>query len=546
VQYDFGLESLSTQFIAGADANLTTPRTEGEILGRNEDDDRIREYGLYTQSTTDLSERFALTLAARGDYNNIVDNLQISPRAALVFKATPSNTFRASYNRSFSSPSTNSNFLDIGAQSPIVGQDSQGNPLFLEFRGFGAARGFTFNEDRAAFLVPSDPLFGQPFRYSDVGGAYTVGAGGVAQQIQAGNIPSALQEQGLSSGQIGLLAQLLGYTAQNSLVDGPTDAASFFVQGDDGLESFGEPTNIDPLEQTTTQTYELGYKGLLGERLVVQIDGYYERKENFISPLRVQTPFVVYGGDALSQDVGAAVGQLFATTDDPNVQGLLNQLVQSGLSSEQVAGLMAGLVGGAVGGQQVGIVQPDVAFPDEPAESQDIVPGSNDLDGDGFREVAGGFLSYRNFGRVEYWGIDASVDVQATDAFSIFSNMSIVSDDFFDNEELGEEEDTNLNVALNAPSFKAKGGFDYAFENGFSFGATGNYVEGFPVRSGPYVGDVDTYFLLDLRAGYDVPSIPGLRLDVSANNVLDNEHRQFVGAPELGITIFGSATYTLQ
>ena len=543
LQYDFGLDDISTQFITGTDADITTPRTEGEILGRNEGDDQIREYGVYAQSTTDLSEKFALTLAARGDYNNIVDDFRVSPRAALVFKATSSNTFRASFNRSFSSPGTNSNFLDIGAQTitlPNV-SDANGNPYFLQFRGFGAARGFSFDEDQAAFLVPNDMFFGNTFTYSNVGGAYNAGALGLAAAIQAGDVPPELAAQGFSQQQLGALAQLLGLTAQNNLVTGDTDAANFVIEGEDGPEPFGEPSNITPLEQTTTQTFEVGYKGLLGDRLVVQLDGYYEQKEDFISPLRVQTPFVVYDGGALSQDVIGALGPVLQS-NDPNIQGLLAQL---GLPANQAAGLIGQLVGGAIGGQQVGIVQPDVAFPDAPPESQDIVPGSNaNLDADPFNDIAGGFLSYRNFGQIEYWGVDASLQLQATDALDLFGNVSFVSDDFFDNEEL-DETDTNLNVALNAPAFKAKGGFDYALDNGVSFGATGNYVEGFPVASGPYVGDVDSYFLLDLRAGYEVPSVPGLRLDVSANNVLNNEHREFVGAPELGLIIFGRATYTL-
>ena len=65
------------------------------------------------------------------------------------------------------------------------------------------------------------------------------------------------------------------------------------------------------------------------------------------------------------------------------------------------------------------------------------------------------------------------------------------------------------------------------------------------MRSGPYVGDVASYFLLDLRAGYDLPSVSGLRFDVTAKNVLDNEHREFVGAPKLGLMLLGRLTYEL-
>ncbi|HHP7239333.1 TonB-dependent receptor domain-containing protein, partial [Longibacter sp.] len=155
----------------------------------------------------------------------------------------------------------------------------------------------------------------------------------------------------------------------------------------------------------------------------------------------------------------------------------------------------------------------------------------------------GGFLSYRNFGEVSYYGIDISLTLQATDALSMFANTSILSDDFFDNEEL-EETNTSLSLALNAPAFKAKSGFDYRFDSGFSFGMTGNYVEGFPVETGPYVGEVDSYFLLDARVGYKLTSIPGLRVDITGKNILDNEHREFAGAPELGLAVFGRMQYT--
>jgi TonB dependent receptor. len=158
----------------------------------------------------------------------------------------------------------------------------------------------------------------------------------------------------------------------------------------------------------------------------------------------------------------------------------------------------------------------------------------------------GGFLSYRNFGSVEYWGIDASVQAQVTDQLDTFANVSVVSDDFFDNTEL-DETNTSLSLALNAPSFKAKGGVDYRFDGvGLSVGASGNYVEGFPVETGPYVGDVDSYFLLDAHVGYEfTDSIPGLSANLTAKNLLNNEHREFVGAPELGFMLMGRLTYEL-
>jgi len=75
---------------------------------------------------------------------------------------------------------------------------------------------------------------------------------------------------------------------------------------------------------------------------------------------------------------------------------------------------------------------------------------------------------------------------------------------------------------------------------------SGRYTEGFPVQSGSYVGDIDSYFLLDAGAGYAFDRVaPGLRLDVTVQNVLNNEHREFIGAPRIGRFAMARLTYTL-
>jgi iron complex outermembrane receptor protein len=527
-QYDFNLDPIGTQVIAGLDADITIPRTQGRILGRNEDNDRIEEYGGYAQTTTDLSEQFTLTLASRLDWNNVVDEFQVSPRAALVFKPTPTNTLRASFNRSFSSPGTNSLFLDIEAlRQPLPG----GNALV--FQGLGAADGYTFNNFRqtgtASGLLPT--IFNQPIPTGQVPLQPIFGTvvGGLAQAVQMGNF-SQLPEplRGLPPEQLSFLVSQLQQLA------GALSPQQFTTPGqlgipDDSEQGFNPvdgPTDIAPLDQTTTLTYEVGYKGVIADRVIVQVDGYYEQKEDFIGPLVTESPLLYVNPQDVNTDLQSALAPLLqgAAQNDPRVAAILNQFG----GAQQAAGFLAGVTSQQIGQGPVGVVQPD----------QDVLPGDNP------NEV-GGFLSYRNFGQVQYWGIDASVEVQATDALRLHANTSIVSDDFFDNEEL-DEEGTDLSLALNAPSFKVKGGFDYRLENGFSFGLGGNYVEGFPVETGPYVGEVDPYFTLDARLGYDVPSIPGLRINITGKNILNNEHREFAGAPELGTLILGRATYTLQ
>ena len=103
---------------------------------------------------------------------------------------------------------------------------------------------------------------------------------------------------------------------------------------------------------------------------------------------------------------------------------------------------------------------------------------------------------------------------------------------------------TDSDVALNAPAFKLRGGADYdGRPAGFLVGATAHYIDAFPVRTGPYVGTVDSYALLDMRLRSTVPSVPGLSANVTAKNVLGNAHREFVGAPALGRMIIARLAY---
>ena len=154
------------------------------------------------------------------------------------------------------------------------------------------------------------------------------------------------------------------------------------------------------------------------------------------------------------------------------------------------------------------------------------------------------FATYRNFGNVDYCGVEASVQVNATSRLNFFGNLSYVSDDFFDNTEL-DVTNTSLQLALNAPKFKAKGGFSYNVPLGFGFNVAGRYSDGFRVSSGPYSGDIESYFLLDVGAGYDLGRYaPGMSVDVLVQNLLDKEHREFIGAPKIGRLALARLNYT--
>jgi iron complex outermembrane receptor protein len=564
LQYRFDVAPFETSIITGTDINLIEPRTEGRITGRNEGDDSINLYGAYAQTTSSLTEKFDLTLAFRGDYNNVQDQVNLSPRAALVFKANSQNTFRASYNRAVSAPGTNSNFLDIAAQSQGFGEiPNSGNPndpndptdqYRLVFRGLGAVDGYTFdnfrNTNDVTFSLPTSVIPGFPLaeffgEEQNLGNlaylpALAVTAGGLQEQLAGIQSPDELPAGFDTVEQFRAFVQAAGAVAQahggSPQALAPGDAVLGIPDDSNlGYRTVDGPTDIAPLEQTTTQTVEVGYKGIFASKLLINIDAFYERKNDFIGPLLVESPLVYF-------DPAFLAGRIGELSTNPQVQGAIQQFASArGISFDEAVQQLAG----AFGGTPTAVVQPDQAVLPGDGAGGERVDGAVDTDGDGIEDVVGAFLSYRNFGQVEYFGVDVSAEFRATEQLDVFANASYISDDFFDNEEL-DEADQDLSIALNAPQFKTRGGLRYRFDNGLGLNGAATYTEGFPVRSGPYVGDVQSYFLVDLGLTYDFQdTVPGLRLSVTAKNVLDNDHREFVGAPLLGRLILGRLTYKL-
>lgn len=520
-QYNMMLADGRQNLVYGVDAEFTRPDTEGTILGRNEDDDSIDEYGAYLQSTTSLTDQVELTVALRGDYNTVQETFQVSPRAAVVYQPVRGHSFRATYNRAFSSPGTNSNFLDIVAAQ--VGG--------ITVRGRGAADGYTWERDPSLESTFGTDLVASSLLPNILGQSTGIGAphepiygllyAGLAS-TDPDVIRTILNDRGIpiTTSQTEDIIALLN--PDLTMVDGQSVGQMGIPSLSGGpLRFINELTDIQPLDQTISQTFEVGYRGVLNDKLLITADAYYSKRKNFIGPLLLETPVVLALG--LQTELTASIGDGIEANDP-----LRQALEAFGVTPEQLAGMLVEFAADDLpdSSTPIGIVQPIENDP-------------------GVGETPELMLTYRNFGQVAFWGTDVSFEYIQSDALSVFGNVSIVSDDFFDDEEI-DEEDTGLFVALNAPTLKGRLGFNYKLDAGLSFNASGRYTEGFPVRSGPYVGDVDSYFLLDVGMGYDLASYaPGLRFDLGVSNALDNRHREFVGAPQLGRMAMAKLTYDI-
>ncbi len=509
-QYDFDIMDERFRFVLGAEYELTNPVTKSTIFGRNDDHDRFAEAGAYVQSVVRLSPMLNATLAVRADRHDLFDGVQISPRAALVFKPDPAHSLRATFNRAFASPGTTNLFLDINAGAA--------GPLTIQARG--ALDGFTFQRNAQGGLIASSivpDIFGAPvpvgvpldLLYSQIYGLLSSIPASQLQTLLAGqglNLPAPIITQF-----IGLLSPDGGIT-----VTGLTPSYLGYLDpstgGVDPKSITRDVVDVPPLEYTSSEIFEAGYKGLLGERLLLAVDGYYARQQNFVSPLRIETPFVlVPDHDVLFGDLQAALAAGIADN------ATLNAALQAvGLSPGAVSELIVGLAGPGVAAflpenSPIGIVQP----------VENTTPGQL-------------LMTYRSMGKIEYYGMDVSAELLLGDRLRVFGNLSWISDTFFDAGELGEEEET-LELSMNAPTTKVKGGFAYESSGNWSVHASARHTGALEVRSGLYVGPVPKHTLLDVGAGYDLGDyLPGLRMNLSLFNVLDQRHREFPGSPQIG------------
>ena len=537
-QYDVSLLQDRERIIFGVDFEQTTPDTEGTIYGRNEDDDTITEFGAYAQSLTRISPKFDLTLAGRLDYTNIYDEVQFSPRAALVYKPSPAHSFRATYNQAFSSPGNNSLFLDI-----VAGQNPVAPPDFVILaRGRGAVDGYRFLRDPSnqqyvssdlvatsnlPYLdLPTNPETGFSFNWNtdvpvgmDLSPIYGLVFAGLSQ-LTLEEVEEALGVQ-IPPALFPILQDQL--SPEKTVVQGWVDGVLAKPSTEGGVSFVTDATDIEPLKQSRTQTIEIGYKGIVADRFLFAVDAYRSEKRDFSGPLIFETPVVLV--PTLTEELTTALAA--GISDNTQLSGLLLALQAANpdndFSPEGVAAAIAGLAADQLPG---------------PADPVAIVQAEENMDGPLGPEL---MLSYRNFGNIDFWGVDVAAQFMINDKATAFANYSYVSDNFWDEEEVGSP---GNELALNAPQHKIKAGLDYSEQFGPSASISGRYIDAFPVLSGPYVGRVPSYFLLDVGAGYDLGKVaPGFRVDLLVQNVLDNRHREFVGSPQLGRFTTIRATY---
>ncbi len=504
VQHGLALGGGRQDFTYGVDYFHTDPRTGGTINGSYENNDTMDEWGVYLQSKTALSPKLDFVVAGRMDSHSMLDHNVYSPRAALVFKPTEDQSLRFTYNRAFSTPSSLNFFLDIsgGAAPSPLGQ------LGYRIRAFGTGKdGYSFrNADGSlkGILSPFNP-----------GGANQILPAGAAVNFW----PAAVQvaAQGAAAAGTPLPASLVQLLL--GLSPTPSDIGIDIYDPNTGSvtpEAEASIPAVPGIRESHTETYEVGWTGILQNRVKITADAYYEKKKDFVSPLVLRTPLVTLDGP-----------QIGAYITVPIVTALTQQYIAGGLPPDQAqqraqqdAATLVPQLAGAVARVPVGVVtSPEVA-----AQGADMI------------------VTYVNVGDIDLWGTDLALQAFLTDQWTLNATYSHVSDDYF-------QVANSSPIALNAP--KDKGTIGLAYRNvvaGFNADARVRFTSSFPAESAGYVGTkcievlpdnpfqedcVASSTLVDVNVGYQIPGTRATA-QLAVTNLFDSPYRSFVGVPNIG------------
>ena len=493
-QHGFSVFDEAQDFTFGVDHYATRPQSFGTIYGVFDDDDDIDEWGFYLQSKTALSSQLKLTLAGHVDYHSRLPEPVWSPRAALVFRPRESQSIRFTYNRAFSTPSSLNLFLDVsGGFAPApLGQ------LGYSTRAFGTGDGGWSLQN------PDGTLRGMRSPFNPAA------TGGPAQLLPADPAilwPMAvglLQAQGaIDSQQAALLSTLsptsedVGLLLLNTATEQFTPAAAASLR------------DVPALRESYTESFELGWTGVINDRVAISADVYRTERNNFVSTLLVQTPLVFLNGQDLGAFMATPVGTAFAT-----------QLILAGVDPQTAQATASALVGQLAQGM--------ASIPLAVVSSEQVAARGADL-----------IATYRNVGDISLWGADFSLQAFLNSQWSVSGTYSWVQKQFFPIED-------GPALSLNAP--KHKGTLELAYRNltsGLTTSVRGRFTGPFPAQSTNFTGTrclmgneggedcVDRAALFDLTAGYQVPNTRAT-LQLSVNNLLNTPYRSFVGTPEIG------------
>ena len=509
--------------VYGFDAFFTRPNTDGTLNGKYEDKDAIDEYGVYLQGEYRLHPRFSTIVATRLDYNTAVKKLLFSPKVAIVYKPGTGHNLRFTFNRAFKNPASAAYFVDVkqgeipdGIEVRQVGTPNSG------FNYTYNANPYYNNEVLPQFLSP----YGTTGQHHDVGDPTfnATGWNGILDAIrgqfssQAGIDPN--------SPLLPLIKDVVNLIIPQSI---PSDINQVVKNLNTGKQIF-EPNNdrwkktenITRLKPTTTYTYELGYKGVIGKMFGLQVDVYRTDFKNYLAPVQLLTPAVMFDDAQLMNYLSPRILQNYNDLN-PIIQLAMNAFLDQsekfgGNSNGTASDEFVSLIQRAVQNLPIGVISPNEAN------------GPNMI------------LVTRNIGNLTVYGVDFNSNIYLPKGFTVSANYS-----FVDKDSVKVESAPLGYIALNSPKHRVNVGLNYFAEKiGLNVGVKFNWSAGYPVLSGNFIGHQKSTNDMDLDISYTPKFLKDhLNMTVTLSNLYNRKQQYFVGSPVIGMMGICKMTYTL-
>ncbi len=521
IQYNFDLPNfLNSTWTTGFDFRQSIGDSRNLVYGRNEQDDDFSIAGIYLQGKFALADKLDLVLAGRADRFNFLDETAFSPRAVLVYKPSPKHTFRFGYNRAVSSPSQLQINIDFPVSSPVPGAYDIWLVGNKNEQTFAANPEIRFN---GVLPFPNIPVGTPGLPLGFVQGAVTQAAGadilaGVAQQLTMANPAFAALIPGI-----------------NAFLTNPANFATGTTGTLAGINLFNQQplglSNAPAASLRVEDTWEFGYKGLIGDKLGVSLDIYNRNIDGATLFTAISPSFGLIGVDNIGADLGAAVAAQLTPFLIEQLTPLAPALPApvEAIAAQIAAGYAAGYTQGGDGFAQ-GIAPLANGFILGTVETENVPDN-------GVTHVAAG---YRTFEAYNYTGLDLGLEYYVNADLSFFGNYSYISENIFNPIIKGSDGQTET-TSISAPKNKYRLGANYAPLQGFRANLSFQHDDSFFALLGQFSGDTEVKNLVDLGLGYKFNN--GLSIDVSAQNLFNNEYRAFPLFPQIGRRTLVTLTY---
>lgn len=222
-QYNFKNQVDFMDLMIGASYRLYDLSSNGTIFADTAGNDiTIQEVGAYIQAAKKiLNEKLKVTGSLRYDKNENFD-AQLNPRLSAVYSVTPNSNFRVAFQTGFRNPTTQGQHIDLNV---------------LTYRLLGGL-----------------PQYAKAYNVFE--NAYTVAS---------------------VNRYIARVASLYGtgiYTGSN---------AGLAIGDPSALALLNPITEVDPVKPERVQSIEVGYKGLIGDKLMLDVAYYYNSYQDFIT-----------------------------------------------------------------------------------------------------------------------------------------------------------------------------------------------------------------------------------------------------------------------